>query len=249
MKSSFFFFILLMPFVVKAYTPVQSIRINNDIELIQISDGFYIHQTFDNSPGFGRFSSNGLLLIKNGKAFMIDTPVTNETTGKIAAYLKDSMGVQIQFFTGGHFHIDCIGGMEFLKSSGVKTILNKRTESKCIENNLPIPDTTFDENYFFNFEGVPVECRFVGGGHTADNIIVYFPDQKILFGGCLVKSLNSVNLGNLQDAVIGEWKTTIQRIIDLYPSVKIVVPGHGDYGGIDLLYHTIELVDKYQNKE
>jgi metallo-beta-lactamase class B len=248
MKCIITFIILLLPFMTMAISPAQHIRVNDDIELIQISDGFYLHKTFVNSTEFGRFSSNGLLLIKNGKAFMVDTPVNNETTCKIAVYLKDSMDVQIQFFTGGHFHIDCIGGMEYLKHAGVKTILNIRTKNQCIEKNLPLPDTTFDENYFFNFEGVPVECRFVGGGHTADNIIVYFPDQKILFGGCLVKSMNSTNLGNLKDAVIGEWKATIRRIIDLYPSVKIVVPGHGDYGGIDLLYHTIDLVNEYQKE-
>jgi metallo-beta-lactamase class B len=239
----------LIPFMTMAFSPDQNIRINDDIELIKISDGFYMHQTLVNSHEFGRFASNGLLVIKNGRAFMIDTPVTNETTAKIAKYLKDSMDVEIKLFTGGHFHVDCIGGMEFLKSSGVKTFLNKRTMNKCIEKNLPLPDTTFVENYFLNFEGIPVECRFVGGGHSADNIIVYFPDQKILFGGCLVKSVGSPNLGNLQDAVVGEWKTTIQRIIDLYPSTKFVIPGHGDYGGIELLYHTIELVDSYQKNE
>jgi metallo-beta-lactamase class B len=189
-----------------------------------------------------------LLVIKNGKAFMIDTPVTNEITAKIATYLKDSMNVRIQLFTGGHFHSDCIGGMDYLKNTGVRTFLNSRTEKKCRELKLPLPDTTFNESYLFNFEGIPVECRFLGGGHSADNITVYFPDQNILFGGCFVKSANSTNLGNLQDAVVGEWKASIQKIIDLYPSVKIVIPGHGDFGGNELLYHTIELVDNYQKK-
>jgi metallo-beta-lactamase class B len=226
MKCYIIFIILLLPFMTMANSPALHIRVNDDIELIQLADGFYMHQTFVNSTEFGRFSSNGLLVIKNGKAFMIDTPVTNETTAKIATYLKDSMDAQIQLFTGGHFHVDCIGGMEYLKNAGVKTFLNCRTEKKCRELNLPLPDTTFNENYLFNFEGIPVECRFVGGGHSADNITVYFPDQKILFGGCFVKSANSTNLGNLQDAVVGEWKASIQKIIDLYPSVKIVIPGH-----------------------
>jgi metallo-beta-lactamase class B len=248
MKSSLFFFVLFLPFMVNAISPDQNIRIDNDITLIKISEGFYVHLTTAEIPKFGRFPSNGLTVIKNGKALIIDTPVTNDATQSMVEYLKDSMGVQTKLFIGGHFHIDCIGGMEYLKKAGIKTILNSRTKIKCIENNLPLPDTTFDENYLFNFEGIPVECRYVGGGHTADNIIVYFPDQKILFGGCLVKTVNSPNLGNLQDAVVGEWKATIQRIIELYPTVNIVVPGHGDYGGIELLYHTIELVDNYQKQ-
>lgn len=249
LRKSFIFFMLLLPLIAMASSNTRNIRISDDIELIQISEGFFMHQTFVNSSEFGRFSSNGLLVIKNGKAFLIDTPVTNEITEKIATYLKDSMNVQIQLFTGGHFHNDCIGGMEYLKKTGVRTFLNSRTERKCRELNLLLPDTSFNEDYFFRFEGIPVECRFVGGGHSADNITVYFPDQKILFGGCLIKSTNSNNLGNLQDAVVSEWKATVQRLINLYPTVKVVVPGHGDFGGIDLLYHTIELVDRNQKKE
>ena len=249
MKSVFFFLVLILPFVVKAFSPGQDIKVNQEILLKPISNGFYVSITNAETPGFGRFYSNGMIVIKNGKAFMIDTPVTNEATQELVTFLNDSLHIQTILFIGGHFHIDCIGGMEYLKKAGIKTILNKRTEMKCKELNLPLPDTTFDENYFFNFEGIPVECRFLGGGHTADNIIVYFPEQKILFGGCLVKNASSPNLGNIQDAVIDEWKSTIQRIIDLYPQVKLVIPGHGDYGGIELLNHTIKLVDEYQNNE
>lgn len=249
MKSSLFFFILLLPYLVKAFSPEKDIKVNEEILLKPISDGFYVSVTNAETPGFGRFYSNGMFIIRNGKAFMIDTPVTNEATKALVVFLKDSLHVQTVLFIGGHFHVDCIGGMEYLKKAGIKTILNKRTEIKCKELKLPLPDTTFDENYFFNFEGIPVECRFVGGGHTVDNIVVYFPIQKILFGGCLVKSANSPNLGNIQDAVVCEWKETIERIIDLYPSTKIVIPGHGDYGGIELLHHTIKLVDNYQNNK
>jgi len=248
MKTNILFILLIFSFIVEAISSNHNIRINEDIVLIEISEGFYMHQTFDSTAEHGRFASNGMLVIKNGKALLIDTPVTNETTSKMVTYLKDSMGVQTVLFIGGHSHIDCIGGMQYLKNIGVKTILNERTESKCKELNLPLPDTTFDKYYFFKFEEIPVECRFVGGGHTVDNIVVYFPDQKILFGGCLVKSVPSNNLGNLNDAVVGEWKETIQRIIGLYPSIRYIIPGHGDLGGNNLLYHTIDLVDKYQKQ-
>ena len=100
----------------------DTIFINDDIRLIQIEEGFYYHESFSVSPQFGRFSSNGMLIIKNGKALMIDTPFTNEETETIYNYLKDSLHTIITTFIGGHYHNDCIGGMEFLNFNGVKTI-------------------------------------------------------------------------------------------------------------------------------
>jgi len=226
-----------------------TISVNDDITLVKLRDGFYMHTTISESPTFGRYPSNGLLVIRNGKAFMIDSPVTNKTTNEIIRYLSDYMSVELVLFTGGHYHEDCIGSMAFIKEIGVKTFLSTRTREKCIQYNLPLPDTTFDESYIFSFEGIPVECRFVGGGHASDNSIVYFPEQEILFGGCLVKNNESQNLGNLNDAVVDQWKPTMEKLINLYPSVKIIVPGHGNFGGKEMFTHTIELIDRHlENK-
>lgn len=224
----------------------ENIRINQDIELIEISEGFYVHKAISSLPGSSfKFSSNGMLVIKNGKALIIDTPVTIEQTETIYNFLKDSMGVvMVETFIGGHFHIDCIGGMDFFKRIGVKTILNERTKQKCINLNLPLPDFTYDSIYAFNFEGIIVECHYFGGGHTADNTVVFFPESRILFGDCLIKSLDSPNLGNLQDAVVSEWKPTVEKIIKTLSPIKCVVPGHGDFGNDELLRHTIRLVEQ-----
>ena len=40
------------------------------------------------------FSSNGMILIKNRQAIMVDTPMNNEKTKRINIYLKDSLGVE-----------------------------------------------------------------------------------------------------------------------------------------------------------
>jgi metallo-beta-lactamase class B len=51
-------------------------------------------------------------------------------------------------------------------------------------------------------------------------------------------------LGNLSDAVVDEWDDTIQKILNKYKEVKTVIPGHGNSGNIELLYHTLHLVEK-----
>ena len=247
MKTTLIFlFACLLAFGFKPVNGQDLIQITPDIQLLKISDGFYIHQSYTNSEQYGRFSSNGLLVIKNGKALMIDTPVTNEETKTISDFLKDSLGVKLTTFIGGHSHSDCIGGMGYLNNRGVRTILNSKTKQICIEQHLPLPVETFDNELKLKFENIDVECRYFGGGHSVDNIVVYFPGQQILFGGCLIKTMQSRNLGNTADAVISEWDNTVQKVIDAYPDCKLVVPGHGNYGSSKLLTHTIDLVKAHK---
>lgn len=243
-KSFIITFLLLFSSII---IYAESIKINDDIELIEISEGFYMHKALYAFPGSNdKFPSNGMLVIKNNRALMIDTPFTLEQTEIICNYLEDSLNVEVEFFIGGHSHADCIGGMEYFKNSKTKTILNIRTKDICLEKGLPLPEITYDSLYVIDFHGIKAECHYFGGGHTIDNTIVYFPESQILFGDCLIKSLDSKNLGNLQEAVICEWIPTVEKIISTLGPIKYVIPGHGDYGSDELLKHTIKLVEQFK---
>ena len=80
----------------------------------------------------------------------------------------------------------------------------------------------------------------MGEGHTRDNVVSYFLDEKVLFGGCLIKSLKS-GKGNLADANTAEWSNTVKTIKRQFKDVEMVIPGHGKPGGIELLDYTIEM--------
>jgi metallo-beta-lactamase class B len=226
----------------------NKILIDQDIQLIHLQDSVYIHVTWHYNDEFGRFPSNGLILIKNGQALMIDTPMDNEKTGRLTRFLKDSMSVDVAKLIIGHFHDDCMGGLEYLQSLLIESIANSMTVEKCKEIGLPIPSTPFTDSLTIDFNGEQIDCRYFGAGHTFDNITVWIPDKKILFGGCLIKSMYSEGLGNLSDAVLDEWDMTVKKVLKQYPGVHIVIPGHGNYGGSELLTHSIELVEKEKNK-
>ena len=87
-----------------------------------------------------------------------------------------------------------------------------------------------------------IEIYFPGASHSPDNLVVYFPQKRILFGGCMVKSLESTDLGNTADADLEEWPKSVNRVLERYKDkADIIVPGHGKCGNSDLLVHTIEL--------
>lgn len=222
----------------------QKITVDDDIQLIHLQDSVFVHVTLHQTEPYGRFPSNGLVIIRQGQALMIDTPMDNEKTRKLTRYLKDSLSVELTKLIVGHFHDDCLGGLAYLQSIGIESIANVLTIDKCKELGLPVPSISFTDSMVIDFHGEQIECRFFGAGHSFDNITVWVPGKKILFGGCLVKSVDSKGLGNLSDAVVPDWDTTIRKIMDAYENIQLVIPGHGDVGGVELLTHTIELVKK-----
>ena len=226
----------------------DTIVINSDIQLIRLSDSIFVHVTWENSQSFGRFPSNGMIIVKNGQAVMVDTPMDNEKTKRLTEYLNNSMQIEVIKLIICHFHNDCLGGLEYIQSKGIESIASVLTVEKCKEHDLPIPSTPFSETYSVNLNGEIIKCAYWGAGHTVDNITVYLPNKKILFGGCLIKTNRSVGLGNLNDAVVSDWDTTIENLMKAYTDIKIVVPGHGAFGSRKLLTHTIKLVQTQKNK-
>ena len=241
-------FLLVCGLSVNAQKYSSKIKINKDIELTKISDSIFIHTSWFEFPKFGRFPSNGLILVKNGKALLVDTPNDNAQTEILAEYLLDSMSIKIEKVIVCHFHSDCMGGLEYLHRKNIESVSLDLTKKICKKKQLPIPKETFSKKLTFNFYGEKVICQYFGAGHTIDNIVVYFPNSKILFGGCLIKSSKSIGLGNLADAVVNDWDISVMKLVKEFTDVKTVVPGHGGFGGKELMNHTIELVEKHKEK-
>lgn len=120
---------------------------------------------------------------------------------------------------------------------------NLSTIDSVKSRNNPIPKIGFKDQLNIQVGNEEAICSFLGAGHTKDNIVVFIPSQNLLFGGCLVKELNATK-GNLEDADIIAWSSTIQKVRSSFPTAKIIVPGHGKYGDKSLLDYTEQLFKK-----
>lgn len=92
----------------------DEIFIDKDIQLIHLKDSVFVHIIWHSLSKFGRFSSNGLIIVKGGEAIMVDTPMDNDKTERLYSYLKDKMNIKVCRLISGHFHDDCMGGIDFL---------------------------------------------------------------------------------------------------------------------------------------
>ena len=232
--KSIMLFMLFVPSLVFANN--ESI---NKLKINKLSDNVYQHISSKWVEPWGLVEASGLVVINGTEAHMIDTPWTTQATKDLLEWIE-AKGLTLKSAVVTHFHEDASGDLPLLNNLKIKTyatsLTNKLLKSKQKE-------TSSDEivsNTFELVEGV-VSVFYPGAGHTEDNIVVWLPQEKILFGGCFVKSLHAKHLGNTEDAVISEWANSIQNVINQYPGIEVVVPGHGAVGDTSLLTHTQKL--------
>jgi metallo-beta-lactamase class B len=157
------------------------------------------------------------------------------------SWLRDSMNAKITGFIPTHWHVDCMGGLGFLQQQHVESYANQMTIDIARSKGLPVPAHGFRDSLQLILGNIPICCYYLGAAHTMDNIVVWIPSVQLLFAGCMVKSVHSENLGNTADGDLAAYPETIDRLINKFPMAKIVIPGHGQFGGPELMTHTKEL--------
>jgi len=154
------------------------------------------------------------------------------------------MKLTIVGFIPTHWHADRMGGLEFIQHQKIETYANQMTIDIAKLKNLPVPEHGFKDSLQLQLGDKMIKCYYLGAAHSLDNIVVWIPSEQILFAGCMIKSLNSNDLGNTVDGDLIAYPKTIDKLINKFPVAKIVIPGHGQFGGLDLLTHTKELLTK-----
>ena len=85
------------------------------------------------------------------------------------------------------------------------------------------PDRTFDDRTTVDAGGREVELRYLGRGHTDNDIVVIVPGADVLFAGDL---LENGATPYFRDAYPIEWPVTAEALAGLVTGA--VVPGHGE---------------------
>ncbi len=226
----------------------QRIKVSENIELVKLSETAYVHVSASEISGYGMVQSNGLIFINGKKAFLFDTPVTVDQTEKLVSWIRDSMKLKIVGFAPNHWHRDCIGGLGYLQKQGIESYASQKTIEITKSKSLPVPVHGFKDSLQLQLGNAQIMLYYLGAAHTSDNIVAWIPSEQILFAGCMVKSLSSKDLGNTGDADLVAYPKTLNKLLKKFTLAKIVIPGHGDFGGIELIRHTKELSTKFYEK-
>jgi metallo-beta-lactamase class B len=189
--------------------------------------------------------SNGLLVLTKSGALLIDTPWGIKPTESLLQYVEDSLNTRVTHCIVTHYHDDRTGGIPILKKENITVIAGKRTAEMLKDRVSHQPDSVLDgDEERIVVEGASVIAYYPGPGHTTDNIVVFIENEKLLFGGCFVKSIEAKDLGNIADANLAAWPASIYKVLERFDPV-MTIPGHDRSSPFEeSLHHTLKLLKK-----
>lgn len=228
--------------MISPYVDSTIVHRSENLIIKKLSNHIYQHISFLNTKDFGRVACNGMLVVNENQGVTFDTPVNNESSLELIRFARVKLKTSIIAVVPTHFHEDCIGGIQEFNSLNIPIYASIQTVQLLHQNSNILTDSiiNFDTYLSLKIGSKLVKAEYFGAGHTKDNVVGFFPEGQVLFGGCLLKSLGS-SKGFLGDANTTEWPETIKKIKSRYPNIRIVIPGHGEVGGAELLDYTIQL--------
>ena len=212
----------------------------DSLVITQVTENSFVHVSYRQTNDFGNVPCNGLVARDSNEVIIFDTPTNDTSSNQLIKWIKEKLQCKINAVIPTHFHDDCLGGLKAFHDNNIPSYANVKTIELAKANNLPVPQNGFNDSLILKVGNKNITAKFFGEGHTKDNIVGYFPGENIMFGGCLIKTLDA-GKGYLGDANVAVWSATVEKVKQAYPDVKIVVPGHGKYGNIKLLDYTINL--------
>ncbi|MFC2098516.1 MBL fold metallo-hydrolase [Bacteroidota bacterium] len=248
----------------------QSVQISEDLTSTLLIEDVYLITHY-----FPRYGSNSLFVHLPGKnGVLIDTPHETSGTKSLLDWITDTFGNLDLIAINTGWHQDNLGGNEYLRSLNIDVygpdltcaLLSERGDelkSLLLESTVDLEDGRFYKSYqglqlispnrvfpikeglLLELGGEKFQVYFPGESHTVDNTVVYLHEREVLFGGCMVLSMQHQGPGFTEHANMGEWPKSLEKIIKKFPSSKIVIPGHGSPGDVALLEHSITILNRY----
>jgi metallo-beta-lactamase class B len=213
------------------------------LKITPLTGDFYIFETFSVYKG-QRIPANGMYLVTTEGAIMFDTPWDTTQFQPLLDSIKIRHKKNVVMAFASHFHEDRTGGLEYYRQRGIKTYTTKLTDELSKKTGKKRAEFLIAKDTVFRLGNYSFQTYHPGHGHTADNIVFWLEKEKILYGGCLIKSTKDTTLGNLADADVKAYATTLANVQKKCKDPKFVIPGHGDWSSVRSVQHTFEMAEK-----
>jgi len=181
----------------------------------------------------------GLYAILNPGANTLAVRVTNDGVllvddmfepnyDQIIALVKTVTPQPVKYVVSTHHHGDHTGGnVRFLQHATIVGHKNARAAMTRGPKPLPgPPPVTFTTEAAIHVGGAEVQLHYLGTGHTNGDIVVYFPDLRVIAMGDLFVVLGRVPYVDYAGggSTLG-WLPTLENALEF--DFDTVIPGHG----------------------
>jgi metallo-beta-lactamase class B len=181
---------------------------------------------------------NSVVYVGPDSVTVVGATWTPETASILEQQIRKATSKPIGEVVNTNYHPDRAGGNAYWRSIGVRVVSTEMTHRLLQENwssivewtkrgvptypsvPLALPSSTFPGS--FDLQGGRIKALYLGPSHTPDGIFVYFPNEKVLYGGCILKE----QLGNLEFANLVEYPKTLRKLQQLHLDITTIIAGH-----------------------
>ena len=191
------------------------------LEVIKVRDDIYVISNVA-VPGLttALITNDGVLLVDD--KFEVDHD-------SIMAALKTVTNQPVKYVINTHYHGDHSGGNAKLQALGTLAVASIEARASMVAaNQSGQPNITVGDRAELYIGGKKVEIHKVGRAHTDGDVVVLFPEQRVLASGDIFANGPGTS-AQLVDYPGGGsaklWPQAIAQALEL--SYDTVIPGHG----------------------
>jgi metallo-beta-lactamase class B len=196
-------------------------------------------------------AENSVFYVGPKSVTIIGTGFTPRIAAQIDTALKKITKLPVSEVVDTDYHPDRAGGNAYWHQVGAAVLSTSLTSSLLKSDwnkmgdfmrgvfpdypRLPVslPTKVYDGD--FDLQAGRVKAFYLGPSHAPDDIFVYFPAERVLYAGDILKE----HIGNLDSANLSEYPKTLKKLKKLHLNFRYIISGHWSP------VHGPELIDQY----
>ncbi len=211
----------------------------------QVAPGAYMVQGLAElgSSANQNFISNAGFVITSEGVVVVDALGSPELARRLLAQIRQRTSLPVKWVVLTHYHADHIYGLQVFHEAGAKILahekareyLNSDTAALRLKasrqdlwpwvdekTRLVAADRWMNRTETLRLGGTDFIIEPVGPAHTAEDLVVYVPQKKVLFVGDLVFRNRIPFVGQADSR---QWIAGLERLLQF--DAQVVIPGHG----------------------
>lgn len=216
-------------------------------DLTKLTDSVYAYVgEKDASPAHSFAANAGIVIGKDG-VLVVDTLISAKEGERLLADIRKVTSKPIKYVVNTHTHLDHAFGNGVFAKQGATIISHDADRQMLLAKGPDIlkhagnyglkpeemagteivaPSVTFSDRLTIDLGGETVQLIRTAASHTEGSLVVYLPQEKILFSGdILFTDFHPF----MADGDLTGWTTTLDTLLTM--DVERIVPGHGPLSG------------------
>ncbi|MXO58833.1 MBL fold metallo-hydrolase [Altererythrobacter salegens] len=209
----------------------QSAPDGTEIRAVEVKPGIAVLYGFGGNIGVS-YGPDGTILIDDQ---------VGDLTPKIQAAVASLGASPARFVVNTHWHWDHAMGNENFGKAGATIVAHNNVRPRLIKGgtvtgivsepapHVALPVVTYDHGMTLHVNGDTLDIRFLGGGHTDGDSVVFWRDANVVhMGDLFMHNLGWPFIDIESGGNVEHHLATLAQVISQTDGATVVIPGHGE---------------------